>query len=65
MSYFNVEKEINKLKKSLNESVDFSYRYFKKDGQIINFVYLKSIIDSQLFSSAIYYPIQTYKGKIT
>ena len=65
MSYFNVEKEINKLKKSLNESVDFSYRYFKKDGQIIGFVYLKSIIDSQLFSSAIYYPIQTYKGKIT
>ena len=54
MSYFNVEKEINKLKKSLNESVDFSYRYFKKDGQIIGFVYLKSIIDSQLFSSAIY-----------
>ena len=65
MSYFNVEKEINKLKKSLNESVDFSYRYFKKDGQIIGFVYLKSIIDSQLFSSAIYYPIQTYKGEIT
>lgn len=65
MSYFNVEKEIEKVKNALNKSVDFSYRYFKKDSQTIGFVYLKSIIDSQLFSSALYYPIQTFKGKLT
>ena len=65
MSYFNVENEIKKVKTTLNESVDFSYRYFKKNGQTIGFVYLKSIIDSQLFSSAVYYSIQSFDGDIT
>ncbi len=65
MSYFNVEKEVKEAKKSLNECVDFSYRYFKSGEQKIAFVYLKSIIDPSLFSSAIYFPIQTYDDKFT
>ena len=65
MSYFNVENKIKEIKKALNESIDFSYRFYKKNGQIIGFAYLKSIIDQQLFSSAIYYTLQLFSDKIT
>lgn len=65
MSYFDTNKKIKELKKALNESVDFAYRYYKKDGQTIAFVFLKSIIDANLFSSAVYYPLQTFEQQIT
>lgn len=61
MSYFNVYKIIQELKIEFNESIDFSYRFYKKDGQIIAFIYLKSIIDQNLLSNSIYYPIQTFQ----
>ncbi len=65
MSYFNVEQEVKKVKTTLNECVDFSYRYYKKDKQKLVFIFLKSIIDSQLFSSALYFPLQTYEGEFS
>lgn len=60
MSYFIVKKEIERTKQSLNNCVDFSYRIYKKNGQEIGMIFLKSIIDQNLLSSAIYYPLQTY-----
>lgn len=60
MSYFIVKKEIERAKQSLNNCVDFSYRIYKKNGQEIGMIFLKSIIDQNLLSSAIYYPLQTY-----
>lgn len=61
MSYFNIEEKIQELKTALNESSDFAYRYFKKNGSEIGFVFLKSITDQNLLSSAIYYPLQTFE----
>lgn len=60
MSYFNVEKKINELKIELNESSDFSCRFFKKEEQTIGLVYIKSIIDQNLLASALYDPLQEY-----
>lgn len=65
MSYFNVKKEIEKAKQTLNNCVDFSSRFFKKNGQEIGMIFLKSIIDQALLSSAIYYPLQTYDQAFT
>ncbi len=65
MSYFNVENKIEEVKTTLNESIDFSSRIFKKNSQELGFLYLKSIIDQQLFSSAIYFPLQMFDNKIT
>ncbi len=65
MSYFNVEKKVKEVKTALNESVDFSYRYFKRGNQKLAFIYLKSIIDGQLFSSAVYFPLQTFEGELS
>ena len=65
MSYFNVEKSINDLKEELNESSDFACRYYKKEGQIIGLVFLKSIIDQEMLSNAVYYPLQTFKEKFS
>ena len=60
MSYFNVKDSIEELKKTLNDSSDFSYRYYKNDSQTLGLIFLKSIIDQELLSSAIYYPLQTF-----
>ena len=65
MGKFNVKNKVEEVKKTLNESVDFSYRYFKRESQVIGFIFLKSIIDPQLFSSAIYFPIQSSEGELT
>lgn len=64
MSYFNIEEKIQELKTALNESSDFAYRYFKKNGAEIGFVFLKSITDQNLLSSAIYYPLQTFEENL-
>lgn len=61
MSYFNVEEKIKELKNEFHESSDFSFRYFKKEGQTIGLVFIKSIIDQNLLASAVYYPLQEYK----
>ncbi len=65
MSYFNVKDKIEEIKSTLNSSVDFSSRLYKKDNQILGFIFLKSIIDQTLFSSAVYFPLQMYNSKIT
>ena len=65
MSYFNLQEKVQELKTALNESSDFAYRYYKKEDSEIVFVYLKSIIDQQLFSSAVYYPLQTFEENLT
>ena len=65
MSYFNVEREIEKARQTLNNCVDFSSRFFKKNDQEIGMIFLKSIIDQALLSSAIYYPLQTYDQAFT
>lgn len=65
MSYFNLQEKIDELKTALNDSSDFAYRFFKKNGQKIAFIYLKSIIDSTFLSDAIYEPFQVFQGKIS
>ncbi len=65
MSYFIIDEKIKELQKELNESLDFSCRKFKKDGQEIAFVFLKSITDQALFSEAIFLPIQTFDMPFT
>ena len=65
MSFFNVSKKIKEIKTTLNESSDFAYRFYKKDKQIIGLVYLKSIIDQNLLSNAIYFPLQTFEEKLS
>ena len=62
---FKVKEKVKEIKKTLNESVDFSYRYFIRGSQLIGFVFLKSIIDPQLFSSAIYFPIQSCERELS
>lgn len=65
MSFFNVSKKIKEIKTTLNESSDFAYRFYKRDKQIIGLVYLKSIIDQNLLSNAIYFPLQTFEEKLS
>lgn len=62
MSYFNVSSKVKEIKTTLNESSDFAYRYYKNKEQTIGLIFIKSIIDQSLLSSAIYYPLQTYEG---
>ena len=65
MSYFNIEEKVEELKIALNESSDFAYRYYKKNGSEIAFIFLKSITDQTLLSSAVYYPLQTFEEDLT
>ena len=60
----NVQSQIEKLKKSFHSTNDFSSRVFVLEQGTIAFVFLKSMIDPQLFSQAIYLPIQQWQGKI-
>ena len=65
MSYFNVKEKIENLKTVMNNNSDFAYRFFEKDKQIIGLVYLKSIIDQNMLSDSIYFPIQSYDKVFT
>lgn len=65
MSNFILEDKIEKLKTTMNQSSDFAYRIFKKKGQTLAFVFLKSIINQDLLSEAVYFPLQTYEEKLT
>lgn len=65
MSYFNLKEKVEEIKTALNESSDFAYRFYKKNGSEIVFVFLKSITDQQLLSSAVYYPLQTFEEKLS
>ena len=59
-----VQKQIEKLKKSFHSTNDFSSRIFVSKKGTIGFVFLKSMIDAELFSQAIYLPIQQWQGQI-
>lgn len=59
-----VQKQIEKLKKSFHSTNDFSSRIFISKKGTIGFVFLKSMIDAELFSQAIYLPIQQWQGQI-
>ena len=59
-----VQKQIEKLKKSFHSTNDFSSRIFVSQKGTIGFVFLKSMIDAELFSQAIYLPIQQWQGQI-
>ena len=65
MSNFYLEEQIEALQTAFNGSSDFSHRIFKKNGQNIAFVFLKSIINQDLLSSAVYFPLQTYEGEFS
>ena len=65
MSYFDVKAKVEEYKKRLNESSDFGFRYFFRESQSFSFIFLKSIIDQNLLSNAIYFPLQMYKGEYT
>ncbi|MBQ8909056.1 MAG: spore germination protein [Clostridia bacterium] len=58
-------KKINKIKNTLNQSSDVGDRIFKKNGQTLALVFLKSIINQDLLSSAVYFPLQTFEGTLT
>lgn len=59
---FVLDKEVKKMQTTLNESSDFAYRYYKRNKQNIALIFLKSIIDQNLLSNAVYFPLQTFQG---
>ena len=59
-----VQKQIEKLKKSFHSTNDFSSRIFVSPKGIVGFVFLKSMINSQIFSQTVYLPIQKWQGQI-
>ena len=60
-----VKKEIEKLKKQLHNSIDVTSRDMTKNDVQVGFVYLKSITDNLIFSTAIYDPILKFQGDLT
>ena len=65
MSNFYLETQIDWVKKLLNDSVDVAHRVFEKQGQKLAFVFVKSIINQDLLSSAVYFPLQTFSEKLS
>ena len=43
MSYFNLQEKIEEINPELNDCSDFAYRFFKKQGQEVALIFLKSI----------------------
>ncbi len=60
-----VKKEIDKFKKQLHNSIDVTSREMAKNDVYVGFVYLKSITDNLIFSTAIYDPILKFQGDLT
>lgn len=60
-----VKKEIEKLKKQLHNSIDVTSRDMTKNEVQVGFVYLKSITDNLIFSTAIYDPILKFQGDLS
>lgn len=60
-----VKKEIEKLKKQLHNSIDVTSRDMTKNDVQVGFVYLKSITDNLIFSTAIYDPILKFQGDLS
>ena len=60
-----VEKEIEKIKEKLHNSIDVTGRIVKKNDVLVGFVYLKSITDNLIFSRAIFEPVSKWKGEFS
>ena len=60
-----VEKEIEKIKVKLHNSIDVTGRIVKKNDVLVGFVYLKSITDNLIFSQAIFEPVSKWKGEFS
>ena len=60
-----VEKEIEKIKEKLHNSIDVTGRIVKKNDVLVGFVYLKSITDNLIFSQAIFEPVSKWKGEFS
>lgn len=65
MSYFDLKSKVEELDGALNESIDFAHRYYVKGEQQVLLVFLKSITDQNLISSAVYYPMQEFEGNLS
>lgn len=65
MSFLNVEKKIDSIKKQLHESSDVASRLIQREEGMVGFVYLKSITDGTLFAESIFKPISAYVQPIT
>ena len=65
MSNFVLDAKVDALKETFNQSSDFAYRIYEKNGQKLALVFLKSIINQDLLSEAVYFPIQTYEEKLS
>ena len=64
MTFFNVQKEINKIKSELHFSFDVTDRVLKVNKGNIGFLYLKSFTDNLIFSTAIYEPLSSFKEEL-
>jgi len=64
MSNFLLQR-VEDIKQELSNSSDMGSRIFKKDGQTLALLFLKSIINQELLSSAVYFPLQTFEKKFT
>lgn len=58
-------KEIKLLKSRLHNSIDVASRMFVKNGVEVGIVYLKSMTDNLIFSTAVYDPIFLFQGELT
>lgn len=65
MSFLNVEKRIEKVKKDFHQSDDFASRVLVKQNAKIGFMFFKSITDGELFAETIYKPLSSATGEIT
>ena len=63
--FFNVENLIEQTKKTLHNSIDIGTRIFEKDGQKVGLIFLRSMTNEELFSEAIYKPLENTDQKIT
>lgn len=61
----NNQKVINSVKEKLHNTFDFVDRTIDKSGVSVSFLYLKSITDNELFSQAVFEPIQLFDGALT
>lgn len=65
MSFLSLNQKVQDIKSSFEECSDFAYRFFKNETQNVALVFIKSIIDQNLLSSGIYFPLQTFNGKLS
>lgn len=64
MANFDVQKKLNFFKKELHNSFDVTDRVLSKGGTRVGFIYLKSLTDNLIFSSAIYEPLSVFEGEL-